>query len=259
VTPPERVTSTANPLLVRIRRLARDGGGYRRLGQIWIEGEHLCAAAAWRGRRAAIAVLSESAWSLPARRELAVHADRVVLLPDSLQQSLSALESPSDIGFVLDLDTSVAADPTSASIVLDRLQDAGNVGSILRSASALGVGQVLAIKGTAALWSGKVLRAGMGAHFGLRLVEGLDESAVLALNLDLVVTSSHATLALTDARLPAPCAWVFGHEGQGVSPALEGASALQVRIPQPGGEESLNVAAAAAICLYEAARQSRFQ
>ena len=259
MTPPERVTSPANPLLVRIRRLVRDGGGYRRLGQIWIEGEHLCAAAASRGRRAALAVLSESAWTDPARRDLATHADRVVLLPDGLHQSLSALESPSDIGFLLDLDVGAAADPTLASVVLDRLQDAGNVGSILRSASALGVSQVLAIKGTAALWSGKVLRAGMGAHFGLRLVEGLEESAVLALKLDLVVTSSHATLSLPEARLPSPCAWVFGHEGQGVSPTLEGASGLRVRIPQPGGEESLNVAAAAAICLYEAARQTQPQ
>ena len=256
---PERVTSAANPLVLRIRRLSRDGGAYRRLGQIWIEGEHLCAAAATRGRSAAVAVVNETAWDNRARRELAAHADRVVLLPDSLHLQLSALESPSDIGFVIDMDDNVAADRAMPSVVLDRLQDAGNVGSILRSASALGVSQVLAIKGTAALWSGKVLRAGMGAHFGLRLVEGLDESAVLALKLGLVITSSHAALSLPEARLPSPCAWVFGHEGQGVSAVLEQASLLRVRIPQPGGEESMNVAAAAAICLYEANRQIQAQ
>jgi RNA methyltransferase, TrmH family len=139
-------------------------------------------------------------------------------------------------------------------VVLDRLQDAGNVGSILRSAAAFGVTQVLALKGTAALWSPKVLRAGMGAHFALRLVEGLAVADLEALRLPLVATSSHAQQALPDVALPRPCAWVLGHEGQGVDAELLARCALTVRIPQPGGEESLNVAAAAAICLYQSAR-----
>jgi TrmH family RNA methyltransferase len=70
-----------------------------------------------------------------------------------------------------------------------------------------------------------------------------------------VATSSHAGDALTRAALPWPCAWVLGHEGQGVAAALLARCALQVRIPQPGGEESLNVAAAAAVCLYESVRR----
>ncbi|MBC7939951.1 MAG: RNA methyltransferase, partial [Chitinophagaceae bacterium] len=73
----------------------------------------------------------------------------------------------------------------------------------------------------------------------------------------LVATSSHAGALLFAADLPRPCAWLLGHEGQGVSPALLERCALQVRIPQPGGEESLNVAAAAAVCLYEAARRAQ--
>jgi TrmH family RNA methyltransferase len=152
------------------------------------------------------------------------------------------------VGFLIDAPGAVAIDAGAASVVLDRVQDAGNVGSILRSAAALGVRQVLARKGTAALWSPKVLRAGMGAHFALNLVEQLDE---IALDVPLVATSSHGGEDLRRAALPSPCAWVFGHEGQGVDPALMARCALTVRIPQPGGEESLNVAAAAAICLYE--------
>lgn len=139
--------------------------------------------------------------------------------------------------------------------MLDGLQDAGNVGSILRSAAALGVRQVLALKGTAALWSPKVLRAGMGAHFGLRLVEGLTVDDLDGLALPLVATSSHASGTLPAADLPSPCAWVLGHEGQGVSADLMARCSLIVRIPQPGGEESLNVAAAAAICFYESLRR----
>jgi len=138
-------------------------------------------------------------------------------------------------------------------VVLDRVQDAGNVGSILRSAAGFGFKQVLAIKGTAALWSPKVLRAGMGAHFGLRLVEGLEEGDLQGLNLPMLVTSSHQGEFIHRLTLPNPCAWVMGHEGQGVSPALMARATQFVRIAQPGGEESLNVAAAAAICLHASA------
>jgi TrmH family RNA methyltransferase len=168
---------------------------------------------------------------------------------------ISGLESPAGVGFVWDLPVATALRAGQGAVVLDRLQDAGNVGSILRSAAAMGFAQVLAIKGTAALWSPKVLRAGMGAHFGLRLVEGLDEAALAALVVPLVATSSHGGALLPQAALPKPCAWVLGHEGQGVSTSLLARCALQVRIPQPGGEESLNVAAAAAVCLYESARR----
>jgi TrmH family RNA methyltransferase len=112
----------------------------------------------------------------------------------------------------------------------------------------------MSCRGTAALWSPKVLRAGMGAHFGLRLVEATEE-ALEGLVLPLLATSSHARQSIATAELPWPCAWVLGHEGQGVSPALLQRCAHTLRIPQPGGQESLNVAAAAAICLYESARR----
>ena len=254
--PAQRVTSRDNPLLVRVRRLAQDPGAYRRLSAVWLEGEHLCEALRARGRPAAQALIAESAWSdEPRLRELAGWAERVAVLDDALFKGFSALESPARIGFVLDLPPALEIDPHAATVVLDRLQDAGNVGSILRSAAAFGFTQVLAIKGTAALWSPKVLRAGMGAHFALRLVEGLDEVALDRLVVPLIATSSHAGAPLHDAPLPVPCAWLLGHEGQGVSTALAARCALQVRIPQPGGEESLNVAAAAAICFYESARQ----
>lgn len=253
---PERLTSPGNPFLMRVRRLGRDNGAYRKFGQVLLEGDHLCSAAAARGCRPEAALVGESAWAVPARRELAMHADRILILPDALLRDLSTLESPGDVAFVIPLPPAGVFDSTRSAIVLDRIQDAGNVGSMLRSASAMGVSQVVAIKGTAALWSSKVLRAGMGAHFGLTLLEGRDVEEVLSLGLPLVVTSSHARDTLSQARLPRPCAWVFGHEGQGVGAAILDASALQVRIPQPGGEESLNVAAAAAVCLYEALRQA---
>jgi RNA methyltransferase, TrmH family len=251
---PVFITSRDNPLLQRLRKLAQDGTAYRKLGAVWLEGDHLCAALRARGRPAAQAVIAQSAWDGDARlHELARWAAKVAVVADAQFKGFSSLESPARIGFVLDLPAAADVDAMVASIVLDRLQDAGNVGSILRSAAALGVQQVLALKGTAALWSPKVLRAAMGAHFALRLVEGLDETALDVLQVPLVATSSHAGSLLRDTVLPRPCAWVLGHEGQGVAPSLLARCALQVRIPQPGGEESLNVAAAAAICLYESA------
>jgi TrmH family RNA methyltransferase len=252
---PQHITSRDNPLLVQLRKLSQDGSAYRKLGQIWLEGEHLCQAAAQRGWPIAQAVLSEAAWHDAALQSLAAHARRVAVVPEALFRSVSALESAAQIGFVAATPEPTALRPDVATLVLDRLQDAGNVGSIVRSAAALGVEQVLALKGSVALWSPKVLRAGMGAHFALQLAEGLDLAALDALRVPLVATSSHAGSWLHEARLPQPCAWIVGHEGQGVDAALQARAALVVRIPQPGGEESLNAAVAAAICLYESARQ----
>ena len=251
------ITSRDNPLLLGLRKLARDPAGYRKRGEVWLEGDHLCSALVQRGGSAAQAVVSDSGWLDRRLRQLASHAAKVAVVPDALFAGISGLESPAAIGFVLDLPAALALRPAVPTVVLDRLQDAGNVGSILRSASAFGFAQVLALKGTAALWSPKVLRAGMGAHFALQLVEGLDASDLVALQLPLVATSSHASDEVSRVTLPSPCAWVLGHEGQGVSAALSVRCAMSLRIPQPGGEESLNVAAAAAVCLYESARFSR--
>jgi len=248
---PLLVTARDNPLLQRVRKLAADPGAYRKLGQVWLEGDHLVDAALRRGVALEAVLFAESAWQeRPDWRRFGSAAHRAVRVPDVLFKGLSGLDSPSRVGALLPVPPAPAVDPEAASVVLDRLQDAGNVGSILRSAAAFGVHQVLALKGTAALWSAKVLRAGMGAHFGLSLVEGLQPADLGALAVPLLATSSHGGLVLGQARLPRPCAWVLGHEGQGVDEALMALCAHTVRIPQPGGEESLNVSAAAAVCLF---------
>ena len=243
------IHSRDNAFVKDLRRLAQDTTAYRKQGRVWLEGDHLCRAALARGLRASVAVFSESFWP-SARVEYAHGAIKTVVLADALFADISGLESPARMGFILDLPAPAALRADAATVVLDRVQDAGNVGSILRSASAFGFRQVVAIKGSAALWSSKVLRAGMGAHFALDLIEGVGLEDVQALQVPLVVTSSHAGDYLHRAALPWPCAWAMGHEGQGVSAALEERAALRIRIAQPGGEESLNVAAAAAICLH---------
>lgn len=244
-----QIRSRDNPHVKELRRLAQDSTQYRRQGRVWIEGEHLCAAARTRGWAPEMAVFSESFWPL-ALADKGLTAIKNIVLPDALFASISGLESPARMAYVLGLPAPARPDPAAPTVVLDRVQDAGNVGSILRSSAAFGFRQVLAMKGSAALWSPKVLRAGMGAHFGLTLVEGLAEDDLQALAVPLLATHVHAGDWLHRAALPWPCAWVFGHEGQGVAPQIEARAAQRIRIAQPGGEESLNVAAAAAICLH---------
>ena len=249
------IASKGNPLLVRLRKLAADPAAYRKQGELWLEGDHLCAAYLQRGGAVPLAVIAEQGWEQPALRRLASRAGTVVVVPAALMAGLSGLESPPPVGFAVPWSGAATLQPDAPSVVLDRLQDAGNVGAILRSAAAFGFTQVVACKGTAALWSPKVLRAAMGAHFGLNLVEAVEPAALRALNAPLFATSSHAARALDEVALPWPCAFAFGHEGQGLSAELLDRCGAAVRIAQPGGEESLNVAAAAAVCLYESTRQ----
>ena len=254
--PAQFVKSRDNPLLKELRRLAQDSTAYRRQRRIWVEGDHLCRAALLRGVVPVMAVFSASLWPL-ASAEWTQCATKNIVIPDAFFTDISGLASPAAMGFVIDLPADLVVLGQVATVILDRVQDAGNVGAILRSASAFGFSQVIALKGTAALWSPKVLRAGMGAHFGLTLFDGVEPDVLNALVVPILVTSSHAGMALhqllSQGALPMPCAWAFGHEGQGVSTLLCHMAGLQVRIAQPGGEESLNVASAAAICLHASA------
>ena len=250
------ITSRDNPLLVRARRLAAQPDAYRRQGCVLLEGEHLCEAwIARRGGAGVDAIVSTQAWERPALRRLAQAAETVAVVEAALVSAASTLEAPPPLLFLAPWAGTGDIDPDAPGVLLDRVQDAGNVGTILRSAAAFGCRQVVALKGTAALWSPKVLRAAMGAHLGLHLVESVEEDALDGWQVPLLATGSHDGEPLHRARLAWPCAWAFGHEGRGLSASLAARCAARVRIEQPGGEESLNVAAAAAICLYESARR----
>lgn len=248
---PEPIASRDNPLLKRIRLALRDGAAYRRTGDLWLEGDHLIRAAQARGwTPSALVWTAAGLKQWPAGQAI---PSRHVQISPELMKGLSTLETPAPVGALFAWDPPDVLRPEQATVVLDRLQDPGNVGAMLRSASALGVTQVLALKGTVALWSPKVVRAGMGAHFKLNLLEQCEPSMLSALAVPMLATSSHQGQWLHEASLPWPCAWLFGHEGQGVDEALLAQAHGTVRIMQPGGEESLNVAAAAAICLHASA------
>jgi len=250
-----RIASRDNPLLLRVRRLNAAPDAYRQLGVVWLEGEHLVRAALARGWRLRDLLIGARHEADAALRALWRHADTVRVIDDALWSGVGSLSSKAPLAALAAWPGALPVQPGRRSVVLDRVQDSGNLGSILRSAAAFGVAQVVALKGCVALWSPKVLRAAMGAHFALHLVEGADEAALGALGVPLLATGSHGGASLVDAELPDPCAWVFGHEGQGVAASLSRRCASMLGIPQPGGEESINVAAAAAVCLYESMRR----
>lgn len=271
----ETITSRQNPLVKILHKLAKSNTAYRKTGCVWLEGEHLLQALAQHGAHgfmphaplhiflhpdhARTHLRNEWMQTLVQRPEA-----RALCLDGNLWADISQLNTPCTIGALLHIshtDPLQQRTENTTTVVLDRIQDAGNVGSILRSASAFGFRQVIALKGTAALWSSKVLRAGMGAHFNpeLQLIEQAETSVLEQLEqhrLPLLATSSHQGQLLHQSSLPTPCAWLFGNEGQGLSTELTQHAVQYIRIAQPGGEESLNAAAAAAICLHASAVSS---
>lgn len=249
------IASRHNPVIVRVRKLLADPGAYRKVGQVWLEGDHLLRAALARGVALPEVMVSQSQEHAPCWAPLLQAAQKLLVIDDSLWRELSSLASPAPIAALIALPEAPPIAPGVAAVVLDRIQDSGNLGSILRCAAAFGVPQVIALTGCASLWSPKVLRAAMGSHFGLRLIEAAALEDLAALQVPLLATSSHAKADLSTAALPHPCAWVFGNEGQGVADDVLQRCALQLKIAQPGGEDSLNVAAAAAVCLYESMRR----
>jgi len=147
--------------------------------------------------------------------------------------------------------------PRDDLLYLDGVQDPGNVGTLLRTAAAAGIRDVLASPSTAALWAPKTLRAGQGAHFRLRLHEQVDATSLPAL-LDgsWVGADARGGEPLWTLPLPVgPMGWVFGAEGEGLSAAARAICAQFVSIPIDAAVESLNVAAAAAVCLFERRRR----
>lgn len=253
------ITSKSNVWFRRTKELSKENKAYREHHKIWIEGEHLCLAAIGRGWTLDELVVSQSQSESTIER-WSTYAHSVIVISDQLMNELSSLGSASWVGAVVQLPDSSEMNSSTPTVVLDRLQDPGNAGSILRSAAAFGFKQVITTPNTVALWSSKVVRSAMGAHFGLHLFEAVSIESVLMLKLPILLTSSHQGDSLkeltTRRMLPWPCLWVLGHEGQGLAPEWFDHAHLKVRIEQPGGEESLNVAAAAAILFFSSSSQT---
>jgi len=255
------ITSRDNPLYKRLKALAGSTHQQRRSAHALLEGFHLASAYLDVAGQPETCIVTEGALRHEEAQAIVSRIDghRVITLPDALFGQLSSVVHGVGILLLVEkLDAPLPDKVTQTCVVLDGVQDAGNVGSILRSAAAAGVSHVFCAPGTAYAWSSKVLRSGMGAHFLLEIHEDVEaETLIGRLDIPVTITDSHGARAIYDCDLSGPHAWVFGNEGAGVSQAWRDAVTHRVTIPQPGGMESLNVAAAAAVCLFEQCRQQR--
>ncbi len=260
----QAISSRDNPQYKQLRQLATSAQARRKAGRTLLDGVHLCQS--WLQHRGlpALCVVGEGARSHPEVAAVLHRCDSAgapcIVLPDALFEPLSQVDNGIALLFVID--TPVAPDTlrtqplTVAAVLLDGLQDPGNLGSILRTAAAAGVSRVYCGRGCVAAWSPKVLRAGMGAHFVLDLIEDCELAAIVsAARLPVLATSLQADASLYATDLRSATAWLFGHEGRGVSSELLALATQRVLIPQQPQVESLNVAASVAICLFEQRRQ----
>lgn len=247
--------SRDNPRLRRWTRLASDPRERRREGCALIEGPHLIAACLAAGVRPEALILSESGAGRAEMAQLVQRAGATAtILADKLFAALADAESPQGVAAEIRLpQEDLALESAPACVFLDSIQDAGNVGAILRSAAAFGLRAVVLGPGCADAWSPKVLRAAMGAHFSVRIGRSADLAPDLArFGGRVACAMPRGGVPLREADLTGRIGWMFGAEGRGVGAALASRASLKVTVPMRPGAESLNVAAAAAICFYEA-------
>ncbi len=251
------IESKDNAKIKHLRGLIDQHSYRKKQQQTVLEGSHLCLAWIQQGLALSALFCTESALKHPDLEEiLSNYHSTLFVLPDALYKDLSTLGTSLSCMAIVDTHQNQQKIQFDAdTLILENIQDPGNVGTLLRSAAAAGIQQIICTTGTASLWSPRVLRAGMGAHFSLRSFEQIELASVLSqFNIAVYVTSSHRSSSLYAQNLKQPCVWILGNEGQGASDyALSQAQA--VTIPQPGGQESLNVAVAGSICLFEMVRQ----
>ena len=244
------IRSRDNPRVKRWAKLASDSRFRRSEQRVLIEGPHLVAEALQAGLKPLALIVSETGIKKREIKSLVGEGEPVVL-GDHIFGIVADAETPPGIAaeIAIPQPRDTASKPA---VFLEGVQDPANVGAILRSAAAFGVGEVILDHACADPWSPKVLRAAMGAHFKLALAQVADLSKSLAdFQGTTVCTMSSGGTPLKDLELRGRVGWIFGAEGNGVSASLAGRAAHKVTIPMAPGTESINVAAAAAICLYE--------
>jgi TrmH family RNA methyltransferase len=254
------IQSRDNPLYKKLSKLATSARYRAECAETLLEGVHLLAAYLEAGKVPKQLVVTGAALDNSELAALLAHLPETncTLLDDRLFGGLSELKTPTGILALMGI-PSPARDVEASrfALLLEDIQDPGNLGSMLRSAAAAGCDSVFLSQGCADAWSPRVLRAGMGGHFQVAIhenavltdVAGRFPGAVYA-------TAPEADASLYDSKLQGNLAFAVGNEGAGLSAALM-AVAQPLRIPMPGRLESLNAAAATAICLFEAVRQQQ--
>jgi RNA methyltransferase, TrmH family len=246
------LTSRDNPRVKRWAKLVAEARYRRSEKRALIEGPHLLKAALERGYKP-VAVLATEEGAAQAEISALIRETGVkpVLLAKGVFRSVVDAETPQGIAAEIAIPGHHASGGR-ITVFLEGVQDPSNVGAILRTAATFGTGKIVLDRGCADAWSPKALRAGMGGHFALTVETTTDLSAELnAFEGSLLSTVPHGGMPIEEADLTGSVGWIFGGEGRGLSEETLRKVPLRVSIPMARGSESLNVAAAAAICLYE--------
>ncbi|HJV06036.1 MAG TPA: RNA methyltransferase [Chromobacteriaceae bacterium] len=253
------ITSPQNEEIKHLNRLVQNGRERRKEGVMVLEGLHLTQSCLEAGGQLRRLYLNERALDHPELKALLTRlpdAAVVVTVPDSILARVTALNTAAEVLAVCARPQPAMAAADASRVLLEDIQDPGNLGTILRCAAASGVREVFLSKGCVDIFSPKVLRAGMGAHFALNLHEQAElADEMCAFGGRKLVTHLDGSVSLYHEDLTGPVALVFGNEGAGVSASLVAQADARVRIPMPGHAESLNVAMAATVCLFERVRQ----
>jgi len=254
----KHITSPDNPFYKELGKLSASARQRGKSGQTLLDGAHLLASYLASGKIPLHLIVTATAQLDPEIASLLEKLPQVPVtqLDDALFAGLSELKSLSGVLALIAVpQAETLVQNSHFCLLLENIQDPGNLGSMLRSAAAAGCDAVFMSSGCADAWSPKVLRAAMGGHFVLSLHEHVDLLSVAsAFPGSIFAAALSARNSLYETRLHGNIAFAIGNEGAGLSDALLNRT-LPVTIPMPGKVESLNAAAAAAICLFEAVRQ----
>ena len=256
------IISVANEKVKYVRSLYRRRVRYRERRFV-IEGVRLMEEAFRAGIVPALLFYNEGLDAVPGGRELLAEMQKVgapaFAVSEGVMKALADTVSPQGVLAVVPF---VELDPPpslSLALVVDRLRDPGNLGSILRSANAAGVEQVILAPKTVDPYNPKVVRGAMGAHFRLPIVAlSWPEIAEALAGVQVLLADVRAEQAYYEVDWTQPSALIVGGEAHGASPEAMELAAATIAIPMPGEAESLNAAMAASVILFEAARQRSF-
>ena len=255
------VSSPGNAAYKAMKRLVTSAAERRKRGLTVIDGAHLVGAFLDARHAVDSVVVSRSGLERAevARIVARVPASAVLVVADKLFEALSTVDSATGIIAAVPAPEGKPVPPDADLVLLlEDVQDPGNVGTLLRSAAAAGARHVALSPGCAFAWSLKTVRAGMGAHFRLNIAEGVDLAAFLdAYRGTSIALAGDARATIYDADLRGPVAILVGNEGAGLSAGLRRRASQLLSIPMPGGVESLNAAVAGSLCLFEALRQRK--
>lgn len=255
----EYIASRQNNLVKELKKLAGSKRARSETGLVLSEGTHLLQTMLDAGVRPCVVAVTERLSSDPTTLSLllACEGARSVSIADAVFDQIAPADSPVGLLALSPLKSSFMPPDTEIdTLVLESIQDPGNVGSLIRTAVAAGISQIVLSPGCADVWSPRCLRSAQGAQWLARVYTDVPLPVFLqSYQGEVTATVLENGQSLYRQNLIQPVAWLFGNEGQGLTEEIMTFARRRITIPMPGAMESLNVNAAAAVCLFEQVRQ----